>query len=143
MQPVVGPSVGRSEPGFGSPTPVAWRCLANDAPDCNGRGCRLLLLVGGLTDSLLPRVAVCQVALAFCFDGPAALNRRQFIDELALFAQKSRVEFEGAVHDGSEPGIGVAPHPGAPAEYVRRRTRHALCRAWPEKESLDDRTGDV
>jgi L-alanine-DL-glutamate epimerase-like enolase superfamily enzyme len=76
----------------------------------------LPLLVSGLTDSLLTRVAVCQVALAFGFAGPAALNGGQFIDESALFADKARVEFHGALHLGGEPGIGVAPDPHALAE---------------------------
>src|SRR5205814_2149107 len=45
----------------------------------------LPLLVSGLTDSLLTKVAVCQVALAHGFAGPAALNGTQSIDEPALF----------------------------------------------------------
>jgi muconate cycloisomerase len=76
----------------------------------------LPLLVSGLTDSLLTKVAVCQVALVFGFEGPAALNGSQFIDESALFADKARIEFDGAVHLGTEPGIGVAPDPDALAE---------------------------
>jgi len=69
----------------------------------------LPLLVSGLTDSLLTRAAVCQVALVYGFDGPAALNGSQFIDESAVYPDKSRIEFEGAVHLNNEPGIGVAP----------------------------------
>ena len=45
----------------------------------------LPLLVSGLTESLLAKVAACQVAGAFGFDGPAALNGSQFVDESALF----------------------------------------------------------
>jgi muconate cycloisomerase len=76
----------------------------------------LPLLVSGLTDSLLTRMAVCQVALVYGFDGPAALNGAQFIDESALFPDKAAIEFDGRVHVGSQPGIGVAPDPGALAE---------------------------
>ena len=76
----------------------------------------LPLLVSGLTDSLLTRVAVCQVALVYGFDGPAALNGAQFIDESALFPDQAALEFDGGVHVGSQPGIGVAPDPGALAE---------------------------
>jgi L-alanine-DL-glutamate epimerase-like enolase superfamily enzyme len=76
----------------------------------------LPLLVSGLTDSLLTKLAVCQVALVYGFAGPAALNGSQFIDEAALFPDKSRIEFEGAVHAGSEPGIGVAPDAAALVE---------------------------
>jgi len=76
----------------------------------------LPMLVSGLTDSLLTKVAVCQVALTFGFDGPAALNGSQFIDESALFADKARIEFDGAVHLGSEAGIGIAPDPAALAD---------------------------
>jgi muconate cycloisomerase len=76
----------------------------------------LPLLVSGLTDSLLTRAAVCQVALVYGFDGPAALNGSQFIDESAVYPDKSRIEFGGAVHLNSEPGIGVAPDLAALAE---------------------------
>jgi L-alanine-DL-glutamate epimerase-like enolase superfamily enzyme len=76
----------------------------------------LPLLVSGLTDSLLTRAAVCQVALVYGFDGPAALNGGQFIDDSALYAGPARIDFDGAVHLGGEPGIGVAPDPGALAE---------------------------
>lgn len=76
----------------------------------------LPLLVSGLTDSLLTKLAVCQVALVYGFDGPAALNGSQFIDESGLFPEKSRFESGGSVHLGCEPGIGVAPDPGALAE---------------------------
>jgi hypothetical protein len=52
------------------------------------------------------------------------------------------VEFEGAVHDGSEPDTGVAPDPGALAELSagERGTRFA---GQAGKKGLDDRTGDV
>jgi muconate cycloisomerase len=76
----------------------------------------LPLLVSGLTDSLLTKVAVCQLALVYGFDGPAALNGTQFIDESALYPDKACVEFDGAVHLGTQPGIGVAPDPDALAQ---------------------------
>lgn len=69
----------------------------------------LPFLVSGLTDSLLTRLAVCQVAAAFGHWGPAALNGSQFVDESALYPSKSAVEFDGAVHLGDQPGIGVQP----------------------------------
>jgi muconate cycloisomerase len=73
----------------------------------------LPLLVSGLTDSLLTKVAVCQIALVYGFDSPAALNGSQFIDETALFPDKSRFESGGNVHLGSEPGTGIEPDPDA------------------------------
>lgn len=69
----------------------------------------LPLLVSGLTDGLLTKVAVCQVALAFGFAGPAALNGSQFTDESALFPTKAAIEADGAVHLNDLPGIGIAP----------------------------------
>src|SRR5439155_815107 len=53
----------------------------------------LPLLVSGLTDSLLTRVAVCQVALVYGFEGPAALTQRgmvrMFTNRLIRFAAVS------------------------------------------------------
>lgn len=69
----------------------------------------LPFLVSGLTDSLLTKLAVCQVAAAFGHWGPAALNGSQFVDESALYPNKSAVELAGAVHLGDQPGIGVQP----------------------------------
>jgi len=69
----------------------------------------LPLLVSGLTDGFLTKVAVCQVALAFGFAGPAALNGSQFTDERSLFPTKSALEDDGAVHLTDQPGIGVQP----------------------------------
>jgi muconate cycloisomerase len=80
----------------------------------------LPLLVSGLTDSLLTRVAVCQVALAFGFEGPAALNGSQFIDETALFPNKSRLESAGRVHLDAAPGLGTRPDERALAELSRQ-----------------------
>ena len=78
----------------------------------------LPLLVSGLTDSLLTKLAVCQVAAAFGYEGPAALNGSQFVDETALYPEKSVVEFDGAVHLGDQPGIGVQPDQQALEKYL-------------------------
>ncbi|HLZ25360.1 MAG TPA: enolase C-terminal domain-like protein [Ktedonobacterales bacterium] len=77
----------------------------------------LPLLVSGLTDGLLTKAAVCQVALVYGFGGPAALNGSQFIDESALYPDKARLEFDGVVHLGSAAGIGVAPDVAALREF--------------------------
>lgn len=69
----------------------------------------LPLLVSGLTESLLSKVAACQVAAAFGFNGPAALNGSQFLDESMLYPDKAALEWEGTVHLPDSPGIGVAP----------------------------------
>jgi muconate cycloisomerase len=80
----------------------------------------LPLLVSGLTDSLLTKVTVCQVALAHGFQGPAALNGSQFIDESALFPDKSRLESAGTVHVDNTPGLGVGPDEKAVRELTRQ-----------------------
>jgi L-alanine-DL-glutamate epimerase-like enolase superfamily enzyme len=80
----------------------------------------LPLLLSGLTDSLLTRVAACQVALAFGCDGPAALNGSQFIDEAALFPNKARLESGGSVHLEAEPGLGVQPDEQALVELSQQ-----------------------
>lgn len=69
----------------------------------------LPLLVSGLTDSLLTKLAACQLAAAFGHFGPAALNGSQFIDESALYPGKAEIEFDGAMHLGEQIGIGVHP----------------------------------
>ena len=69
----------------------------------------LSLLVSGLTDSLLTRLAACQLALAFGHHGPAALNGSQFLEEAALYPNKAEIEYAGTVHLGGQPGIGVEP----------------------------------
>jgi muconate cycloisomerase len=79
----------------------------------------LPLLVSGLTDSLLTKAAVCQVALTFGFDGPAALNGSQFIDDSALFPDKARLESGGSVRLDARPGLGVQPDEQALAELSR------------------------
>jgi len=69
----------------------------------------LPLLVSGLTDGFLTKVAACQIALAFGFDGPAALNGSQFTDESTLFPTKGEMEYNGTVNLSDAPGIGVEP----------------------------------
>lgn len=69
----------------------------------------LPILVSGLTDSLLTKLAACQLAAAFGHRGPAALNGSQFIDESALYPDKAHIEFDGTVHLGERVGIGVHP----------------------------------
>jgi L-alanine-DL-glutamate epimerase-like enolase superfamily enzyme len=80
----------------------------------------LPLLVSGLTDGFLTKVAVCQVALAFGFSGPAALNGSQFTDEHLLFPRKNELEHDGAVHLNNLPGIGVEPDETALRELIAR-----------------------
>ncbi|MGH2355319.1 MAG: mandelate racemase/muconate lactonizing enzyme family protein [Chloroflexota bacterium] len=80
----------------------------------------LPLLMSGLTESLLGKVAACQVALAFGFAGPAALNGSQFVDEAALYPHKGKIEFEGAVHLSDAPGIGVRPDEAALQAFMDR-----------------------
>jgi L-alanine-DL-glutamate epimerase-like enolase superfamily enzyme len=78
----------------------------------------LPLLVSGLTDGLLTKLAVCQVAAAFGCAGPAALNGSQFIDESALFPTKADAESGGTVYLTAEPGIGVRPDEGALRDFL-------------------------
>jgi L-alanine-DL-glutamate epimerase-like enolase superfamily enzyme len=78
----------------------------------------LPLLVSGLTDGFLTKLAVCQVAAAFGCTGPAALNGSQFTDESALFPNKADVESGGTVHLPDTPGIGVWPDEGALLDHL-------------------------
>jgi muconate cycloisomerase len=81
----------------------------------------LPLLVSGLTESLLAKVAACQVAAAHGFAGPAALNGTQFLDpkaELALFPDKPSIEHDGAVHLTDTPGLGLRPDVAAIQRYL-------------------------
>lgn len=78
----------------------------------------LPLLVSGLTDGLLTKLAVCQLVAAFGYHGPAALNGSQFIDESLLYPGKLEVEFDGAVHLGEQPGIGVQPDQQALEQFL-------------------------
>ena len=78
----------------------------------------LPLLVSGLTESMLAKVAVCQVASAFGFAGPAALNGSQFLDESALYPHKPDVERNGTVHLPATPGIGIHPDESALQDFL-------------------------
>jgi len=78
----------------------------------------LPLLVSGLTDSFLTKLAACQLVAAFGYEGPAALNGSQFVDETALYPAKSEMEFDGIVHLGDGVGIGVQPAQQALEHYL-------------------------
>jgi len=71
------------------------------------------LLVSGLSDGMLTKVAACQVAATFGFTGPSALNGSQFMDDSALFPDKPAVEHGGSIHLGPKPGIGIEPDEAA------------------------------
>lgn len=67
------------------------------------------VLVSGLTESMLAKMAACQVVSAVGCDGPAGLNGSQFIDDAELFPTKGAHEAMGIVELGVQPGIGIAP----------------------------------
>jgi muconate cycloisomerase len=71
------------------------------------------VLVSGLTDSMLAKLAACQVASVGGFDGPAGLNGSQFIDDSALFPDKARVQVGDIVRMGDTPGVGIEPDEAA------------------------------
>jgi L-alanine-DL-glutamate epimerase-like enolase superfamily enzyme len=79
----------------------------------------LPMLVSGLTDGLLTKLAACQLASVFGISGPVALNGSQFIDEAGLYPAKSEVESGGKIRLNDLPGIGVEPD----ADYLKRHTR--------------------
>ena len=79
----------------------------------------LPMLVSGLTDGLLTRLAACQLASVFDVAGPVALNGTQFIEEDGLYPDKSKVESAGRIRLNDEPGIGVEPD----ADYLKRYAR--------------------
>ena len=86
---------------------------------CDAAG--LPCLISGLTETLLAKTAACQVAAVYGFEGPAALNGTQFIDqaaERALFPTKPEIERDGAVHLPAGPGIGVEPSVEALKTYA-------------------------
>ena len=83
----------------------------------------LPLLVSSLTDSLLTKLAVCQLATVFGHQGPAALNGSQFLDESALYPDKAEIEFDGAVHLGTQTGIGAQPRQEA-LEFYQIKERY-------------------
>jgi L-alanine-DL-glutamate epimerase-like enolase superfamily enzyme len=67
------------------------------------------LLVSGLTDSMVTKLAACQIAAAVGFAGPAGLNGSQFMDDSAFFPDKGDAESGGVVRLGTRPGIGIEP----------------------------------
>jgi L-alanine-DL-glutamate epimerase-like enolase superfamily enzyme len=77
------------------------------------------MLVSGLTDGLLTKLAACQLASVFGIEGPVALNGSQFIDETGLYPAKSEVESGGNVRLNDAPGIGVEPD----LDYLKKHTR--------------------
>jgi len=79
----------------------------------------LPMLVSGLTDGLLTKLAACQLASVFGIDGPVALNGSQFIDEAGLYPAKSEVERGGNIRLNDAPGIGVEPD----LDYLKKHTR--------------------
>lgn len=66
-------------------------------------------LVSGLTDGLLTKLAASQLAAAYGYEGPLALNGSQFTDEAALFPGKEELEQQGHLHLNDEPGLGITP----------------------------------
>jgi L-alanine-DL-glutamate epimerase-like enolase superfamily enzyme len=77
------------------------------------------MLVSGLTDGLLTKLAACQLASVFGIEGPVALNGSQFIDETGLYPAKSEVERGGGVRLNDAPGIGVEPD----LDYLKKHSR--------------------
>lgn len=73
------------------------------------RAARKKLVVSGLTDGLVTKMAAAQLAAAFGFAGPLALNGSQFVDESELFPRKAAVEGTGRITLGDAPGIGIEP----------------------------------
>lgn len=80
----------------------------------------LPLLVSGLTDGFITKVAVCQLVSAFGFAGPAALNGSQFMDESALFPDKPEMERNGSVQLNDRPGLGVIPDEHALQRFLAK-----------------------
>lgn len=77
------------------------------------RAAGLGVLVSGLTDGMLVKLAACQTALACGSNEPAALNGTQFMDDSELFPNKAQFERDGNVLFNDEVGIGIEPDPGA------------------------------
>jgi muconate cycloisomerase len=69
----------------------------------------LPVVTSGLTDGLLTKLAVCQVVAAHGTGSPAALNGSQFLDESALYPDKTELEPGGEVRLPETPGVGVEP----------------------------------
>jgi muconate cycloisomerase len=79
----------------------------------------LPMLVSGLTDGLLTKMAACQLASVFGLTGPVALNGTQFIDEAGLYPAKAEIERGGMIRLNNAPGIGVEPDP----DYLKRNAK--------------------
>lgn len=79
----------------------------------------LPMLVSGLTDGLLTKLAACQLASVFGVGGPVALNGTQFIDEAGLYPAKGEIESRGNIRLNDVPGIGIEPDP----DYLKKYTR--------------------
>ncbi len=75
-------------------------------------------LVSGLTDGLLTKLAAAQLAAAYGYAGPLALNGSQFTDEEALFPQKAELESQGHLHLNDQPGLGATPDETALSSYL-------------------------
>ena len=71
------------------------------------------LLLSGLSDSMVTKLAACQTAAAFGYEGPAALNGSQFMDDSELFPTKSKIENGGSLLLDDSPGIGIEPDESA------------------------------
>lgn len=76
------------------------------------RAAGLPCVVSGLTDSMITKVAACQLAAANGIAGPAALNGSQFLDDRELFPAKGDLESGGVISLPDGPGLGIAPDEG-------------------------------
>jgi muconate cycloisomerase len=76
------------------------------------------LIVSGLTGAFITKLAACQVALACGVTRPAALIGSQFLDVWLIYPDKSKLEYDGAVHLNDAPGIGMQPDEAALREQV-------------------------
>lgn len=71
------------------------------------------VVVSGLSDTFLTKLAAAQVSAAHGQAGPLALNGSQFLDETDLFPDKPDFEGGGAIVLGDGPGLGCAPDEAA------------------------------
>lgn len=62
---------------------------------------------------MLTKLAAVQTVAAYGPVGPIAMNGSQFVDESAIFPDKSEFEHDGLVVLGDEPGLGCAPDEAA------------------------------
>jgi L-alanine-DL-glutamate epimerase-like enolase superfamily enzyme len=77
------------------------------------RAAGLDLLVSGLTESMLLKLASLQIAAAMGCRRPAALNGSQFTDDAAVYPNKAAIERDGTVTLPDAPGIGIEPDEAA------------------------------